>query len=86
MFTISYTVTKDHRELEQYYYEVVNSREEDHQTRFGKIFSWELARHIVGGELVIYPALEKYLGQKGKELAENDRKGHYRVRRPIKTL
>ena len=80
MSTISAAITKDHRELEQYYNEVVNSTNLDHQQRYGNQFTWELARHSVGEELVVYPAFEKYLGAKGKDMAENDRKEHHQVR------
>ena len=79
MSTISEAIIKDHRELEQYYNEVVNSSDHDHQVRFGNQFTWELARHSVGEELVVYPAFEKYLGTKGKEMAESDRRKHHRV-------
>jgi len=79
MSSISEAVVKDHRELEDYYNEVINSQDYDHQKRFGNQFTWELARHSVGEELVVYPAFEKHLGQKGKEMAESDRKEHHRV-------
>lgn len=81
MPTISQAITKDHRELEQYYNEVVsNAGNHDHQQRYGNQFTWELARHSVGEELVVYPAFEKYLGAKGREMAEHDRKEHHQVR------
>lgn len=77
MSTISEAIIKDHRELEQYYNEVVNNTgDHDYQDRYGNQFVWELARHSVGEELVVYPALEKYLGEKGKAMAEGDRKEH----------
>lgn len=77
MSTISEAIIKDHRELEQYYKEVVNNAgNHDHQDRYGNQFTWELARHSVGEELVVYPAFEKYLGDKGKNMAESDRKEH----------
>jgi hemerythrin HHE cation binding domain-containing protein len=79
MSTISDAIVKDHRELEQYYNEVVNSSDHDHQQRFGNQFTWELARHSVGEELIVYPAFEKYMGAKGKDMAEKDRKEHHRV-------
>ncbi|KAF7561543.1 hypothetical protein G7046_g2599 [Stylonectria norvegica] len=84
MSTISDSLTKDHRELEQYYKEVVNSSDPDHQERYGNQFTWELARHSVGEELVVYPAFEKYLGQKGKEMADEDRQEHHHVKELLK--
>ncbi|KAJ6441620.1 hypothetical protein O9K51_05171 [Purpureocillium lavendulum] len=84
MSTISDVITKDHRELEQYHNEVVNNAGNcDHQQRYGNQFTWELARHSVGEELVVYPAFEKHLGTKGKEMAEHDRKEHHQVRPTI---
>jgi len=74
MTTVSDTITKDHRELESYYNEIVNSNDLDHQERYGNQFTWELARHSVGEELIVYPAFEKYLGSKGHDMAESDRK------------
>lgn len=78
--TVSEAITKDHRELEGYYNEIINNPDNiDHQTRYGNQFTWELARHSVAEELLIYPAMEKYLGEKGKEHAESDRKQHHQV-------
>lgn len=82
MTSISDAIIKDHRELEKYYNEVVNSSDHDHQERFGNQFVWELARHSVGEELVVYPAIEKHLGEKGKHIAEEDRKEHHKVELP----
>jgi hypothetical protein len=78
--SITEAITHDHRELEQYYNEVINNpNNHDHQQRFGNQFTWELARHSIGEELVVYPAMEKYLGDKGKQMAEEDRKEHHAV-------
>lgn len=85
MTTISQAITKDHRELEEYYNEVIsNAGNTDHQQRYGNQFVWELARHSVGEELVVYPAFEKYLGAQGKQMAEQDRKEHHEVRWPTR--
>jgi len=84
MSTISDAIIKDHRELEQCYNEVVNSSDHDHQQRYGNQFTWELARHSVGEELVVYPSFEKNMGAKGREMAESDRKEHHRVKELLK--
>jgi hemerythrin superfamily protein len=84
--TVTDALTQDHRDLERYYKEVVNNPgNHDHQERYGNQFTWELARHSVAEELIIYPAFEKYLGPKGKGIAEKDRKEHHEVRslRPV---
>lgn len=79
MSTITATIIKDHRELEEYYNKVVTSKDADQRVRWGNQFTWELARHSVGEELIIYPAMEKYIGAKGKQLADNDREQHHQV-------
>ncbi len=80
MSTISEVITADHRELEKCYNEVINSDDVDHKTRYGNQFTWELARHSVAEELLVYPAMEKYIGGKeGHDHAEKDRKQHHQV-------
>ncbi|KAF2870069.1 HHE domain-containing protein [Massariosphaeria phaeospora] len=79
MRVASEAITRDHREIEKYYDEVVSTTDKDHQTRYGNQFTWELARHSIAEELIVYPAFEKYLGQKGKDMAESDRKEHHQV-------
>ncbi|KAF2840859.1 hypothetical protein M501DRAFT_931064 [Patellaria atrata CBS 101060] len=86
MSTISEAIKHDHRELEQYYNEVVNSSDPDHQQRYGNQFTWELARHSVGEELIVYPAFEKYLGPEGKQMADKDREEHHMVKELLKTF
>jgi hemerythrin superfamily protein len=76
---ISDAIIQDHRELEKYYNKVINSTDHDHQQRFGNQFVWELARHSIGEELVVYPAFEKYMGPTGQEMADSDRQEHYKV-------
>ena len=34
---------------------------------------WEVARHAVGEEIVVYPLMEKHMGEEGKRLADEDR-------------
>ena len=80
MPTISEVIKKNHQELESYYKEVIGSSDHDHQERFGNQFTWELARHSVAEELLVYPAFESHLGDRGHNMAEEDRKGLHRVR------
>ena len=85
MSTITEAIIKDHKEIEEYYNEVVHSSDLEHQKRYGNQFTWELARHSVAEELIVYPAFEKYLGHEGKAMAEKDRKEHHEViRSPMK--
>jgi hypothetical protein len=58
---------------------IINASDYDAKTRWQNQFAWELARHSIGEELVVYPAMEKNLWAKGKELAEKDRAEHQAV-------
>ena len=40
---------------------------------------WNLARHAISEELTVYPAMEKHLGEKGKELTKTDFAQHQAV-------
>ena len=71
-------IKKDHRELEAYYNTIVKSGDPDQQTRFQNQFIWELARHSISEELVVYPAFERYL-KGGSTIAEKDRHEHQTV-------
>ncbi|KAL5435039.1 hypothetical protein PMIN07_012275 [Paraphaeosphaeria minitans] len=84
MSTVSDVIIHDHDELKNYYNEILNSIDHDHQARYGNQFVWELARHSVAEELIIYPAFEKYLGQEGKRMAESDRKEHHKLKEYLK--
>lgn len=75
---ISDAIKNDHREIESYYDKIINSSDKDEQTRFQNLFTWELARHSIGEELVVYPAFEKLLSG-GVDMANKDRKEHLTV-------
>ena len=75
MVRISEAIKDDHRKLESYYNIIVNSEDEDEQTRFQNQFTWELARHAVAEELVVFPALEK-VRPDGKAKTDDDRREH----------
>lgn len=86
MSTISETITEDHRALETCYNEIINNPDDiDHITRFGNQFTWELARHSVAEELLVYPAMEKYIGPEGKTHADKDRQQHHKARHDFTT-
>lgn len=52
------------------------SGDADKQERWGNQLAWEVARHAVGEEIVVYPLMEQYLGAEGKRLADEDRAEH----------
>lgn len=75
MSRISDTIKQDHREIESYYEVILSTQDADKQTRYQNMFTWELARHSVGEELVLHPAMENYI-RDGFEAAEKDRREH----------
>jgi hemerythrin superfamily protein len=75
MTTISQEIKKNHRELEGYHNSMVKSDDPDERMRFQNMFTWELARHSVSEELIVYPAFEKYL-KDGSATAEKGRRQH----------
>ena len=56
--SISNAIRKDHRELKQYYNNIICAKDDDDATRWQNQFTWELARHLIGEELVVYPAFD----------------------------
>lgn len=78
MTLIMDAIKKDHRELEEYYNIIVSSADTDEQIRYQNKFTWDLARHSISEELVVYPALEANL-RDGTETAEKDRAQHQTV-------
>jgi len=58
----------------------------DAQARWANQLRWEIARHAVGEEIVVYPLMEKHLGEKGKKLADHDREEHQSVKESLYKL
>jgi hypothetical protein len=83
--SVSEVIKQDHRELEQYYNQIISSTDHDVQTRYQNLFVWELARHSVGEEIVVYPVMEKQLAD-GKKIADQDRKEHAKGRASRRTM
>ncbi|KAF3154922.1 hypothetical protein TWF569_010543 [Orbilia oligospora] len=80
MSALTDAIKRDHSVLNKYYEKIVGTDDLDTQTRYQNLFTWELARHSIGEELVVYPAFEKHLGAKGKEMADKDREDHQKVK------
>jgi len=80
MSTISDTIKKDHQEIKEYAENIRTATDDDSKTRWQNQFTWELARHSIGEELVVYPAFAKHLGAKGQAMADKDRDEHQSVK------
>ena len=76
--SITDVITHDHAELDEYYHNILNAKDKDTKVRWQNQFVWELARHSIAEELVVYPAMEKFV-QNGKQMADNDRAQHNEV-------
>jgi hypothetical protein len=48
----------------------------DTAAKFSHQLRWEIARHAVGEEIVVYPLMEEKLGETGKKLTDHDRNEH----------
>jgi Hemerythrin HHE cation binding domain len=77
--TVMDAIKHDHAELKEYYNNILSAKDNDSQIRWQNQFVWELARHSIGEELVVYPAMEKHMGPEGKEMANKDRTEHNKV-------
>ncbi|KAI1766292.1 hemerythrin HHE cation binding domain-containing protein [Hypoxylon sp. FL1150] len=76
---VSDVIKHDHRELEEYYDKMVKASDDDERERYQNAFTWELTRHSIGEEIVVYPAMEEHVPG-GKAMAEKDRAEHREVK------
>lgn len=79
---LSDVLQNEHREIELYYDRIIAAVDELERREYRNQFTWYLARHAIGEELVVYPAYEKYISDGGVALANKDRQQHQAVRRP----
>lgn len=56
---ISELVKNEHRELETYKNNILNATNADEKVRWQNQFTWQLARHSIAEELVVYPAMTR---------------------------
>ncbi|KAI0746671.1 hypothetical protein C8Q80DRAFT_1271526 [Daedaleopsis nitida] len=89
MSTLFQSIKEDHEEMYEYHDQYKRAHERgdvDAQARWARQLTWEVARHAVGEEIVVYPLMEKHLGDKGKELADHDREEHQSVKEKLYKL
>ncbi|OSX61985.1 hypothetical protein POSPLADRAFT_1070122 [Postia placenta MAD-698-R-SB12] len=87
--TLFQAVKEDHEEMYLYHDEFKRARaagDVDAQARWARQLTWEVARHAVGEELVVYPLMEKHLGAQGRALADHDRAEHQHVKEHLYKL
>ncbi|KAK4178081.1 hypothetical protein QBC36DRAFT_309561 [Triangularia setosa] len=56
---VSDRIKHDHREPESYYNKIKSATSDGEKVRWQNQFVWELARHSIAEELVVYPAMRK---------------------------
>ncbi|OQD89630.1 hypothetical protein PENANT_c002G06026 [Penicillium antarcticum] len=76
-------IKHDHQELESHSHKILHSTDPDEQTRFQNQLVWELARHMVGEELVVYPVLIESL-KEGQQTVDRNRLEHQGVKKQLK--
>lgn len=81
MTRLADAITHDHRELEDAYNKILSATTADEKRRWQNQLTWELARHSIGEELIVYPLMEKNLPN-GKAMADKDRAEHQSVPPP----
>nr|VWO96317.1 Mitochondrial division protein 1 [Ganoderma boninense] len=89
MKTLAEAIKDDHDEMYEYHdqYERARHRGDvDAQARWVRQLTWEVARHAIGEEIVVYPLMEQHLGNKGKQLADHDREDHLQVKQYLYSL
>ncbi|KAK9235761.1 hypothetical protein V1525DRAFT_390170 [Lipomyces kononenkoae] len=72
-------VKQDHRHIEKCYESILKAETNDSRIRWANQFIWEVARHSIGEEILLYPAFEKYI-QGGQAVASEDRTEHQTVK------
>ncbi|PKS05929.1 hypothetical protein jhhlp_007762 [Lomentospora prolificans] len=85
MARISDIIKQDHREIQQAYENILDSKDPSDKVRWRNQFTWELARHSIGEELMLYPAFEKHV-QQGKSMAARDREEHLMIKKDLAVL
>ncbi|KAL3469300.1 hemerythrin HHE cation binding domain-containing protein [Aspergillus californicus] len=78
-------IKTDHREIEDYYNKILSASTDKEKVQWQNQFTWELARHSIAEELVVYPVFEKSLPN-GRAMADKDRQEHNTVKEKLKSF
>jgi len=80
-------IKEDHQEMYEYHeYYKKSAGDADAQARWANQLRWEIARHAVGEEIIVYPLMEKHLGAEGLKLTDHDREEHQHVKEMLSTM
>jgi hemerythrin superfamily protein len=81
-------VKQDHKELEEAYSNYKKYHKEGNEEEAGKWFNqfvWEISRHAVTEELVLYPLIASQ-GEKGQKLADASRDDHQQTKNMLEEI
>ncbi|KAJ3809122.1 hypothetical protein F5876DRAFT_89620 [Lentinula aff. lateritia] len=85
--TLTDAIKEDHEEMYEYYDNYKKAAGDvDAQARWARQLTWEIARHAVGEEIVVYPLMEQHMGHEGIKLADQDRADHQKVKEQLYQL
>ncbi|KAF7330026.1 hypothetical protein MKEN_00266600 [Mycena kentingensis (nom. inval.)] len=85
--TLTHAIREDHQEMYEYYDNYKKTAGDlDAQARWARQLTWEIARHAVAEEIVVYPLMEELLGEEGLRLANHDREEHQHVKESLAKL
>ncbi|KAJ6021718.1 hypothetical protein N7540_007222 [Penicillium herquei] len=76
-------IKNEHADLHSHGNKILISLNPDEQTRYQNLFTWELARHIIGEELIIYPAIARHV-HGGKAISNRNRTEHQEIKEQLK--
>jgi len=78
-------ILEDHRELEDYYAKFKAAQTEEEGLKWFNLFVWEISRHSIAEEIVLYSLLEQH-GEEGKQLMLKSREDHRKMKEDLEDL
>ena len=78
-------ILEDHRELEEYYAKYKASKSTEEAQKWFNLFVWEVSRHSVAEEIVLYPWMEAR-DERGIQMAKESREDHRRQKELLEDL
>ncbi|GAU99463.1 hypothetical protein RvY_10463 [Ramazzottius varieornatus] len=78
-------ILDDHKEIRAFCKQV-QSTEPKESIKWLHQLTWEVARHSVAEELILYPLMEKELGDEGRRMADSSRYDHQRTKEDLQFL
>lgn len=77
--TISKAIGADHQFFDTYYENIKQAQDDYEKVRWQNQLTWTIARHAIGEELTLYPAMKSHLGEEGVRLSKIDKEQHQEV-------